>query len=154
MTFQCRDVPPVMDQKQDISERTSTWKEMSGMRYRNSPQTLTSELSEAIRGWACTRDKHHMLNNFVFIFSVPFFILQFINYVVLVSGVQQSDSLIHINASILCQICFPFKLSQSTEQRSLCYIQCPCCLSILNIAVCTCQSQTPNLSLPATLPSW
>lgn len=72
MTFQCGDIPPVMDQKWDISERTSTWKEMSGMRYSNSPQTLTSELYEAIWGWAYTREKHHMHNNFVFIFSVPF----------------------------------------------------------------------------------
>ena len=48
---------------------------------------------------------------------------------VLVSGVQQSDSVIHIYVSILFffyvsilfQILFPFRLLQSIEQSSLCY---------------------------------
>ena len=69
-----------------------------------------------------------------------------INNVVLVSGVQQSESVIHIHVSILFQILFPFRLLHSIEQSSLCYTVGPCWLSILNIAVCTCQSQTPNLS--------
>ena len=43
---------------------------------------------------------------------------------------------------ILFQILFPFKLLQSIEQSSLCYTVGPCWLSILNTAVCTCQSQT------------
>ena len=64
-----------------------------------------------------------------------------INNVVLVSGVQQSDSVIHV--SILFQILFPFRLLQNTEQISLCYTVGPCWSSILNIAVCACQSQTP-----------
>ena len=72
--------------------------------------------------------------------------------VVLVSGVQQSDSLIHL--SILFQKFFPFGLLQNIEQSSLCYIVGPCWLSVLNIAVCTCQSQTPSLSLLPTLPPW
>ena len=71
------------------------------------------------------------------------------NNVVLVSGVQQSDSVIHIHVSILFQILFPFRLLQSIEQSSLCYTVDPCRLSILNIVVCICQSQTSNLSLPA-----
>ena len=45
--------------------------------------------------------------------------------------------------SILFQILFPFRLLHNTEQSSLCYTVSPCWLSILNIAVCTCQSQTP-----------
>ena len=49
--------------------------------------------------------------------------------------------------SILFQILSPFRLLQSTEQSSLCYTVRPCWLSSLNIAVCTCQSQTPHLSL-------
>ena len=69
------------------------------------------------------------------------------NSVVLVSGVQQSDSVIHIHVSILFQVLFPFRLLQNTEQSSLCYTVGPCCLSILNIAVCICQSQPPNLAL-------
>ena len=36
--------------------------------------------------------------------------LQLINNVVLVSGVQQSDSVIHIHVSILFQILFPLRL--------------------------------------------
>ena len=74
-----------------------------------------------------------------------------INNVVLVSGVQQSDSLIHIHISILSQILFPFRLLQNIEQHSLCYTVGPCWSSILNTAVCTRQSQTPNLSLHPTL---
>ena len=66
-----------------------------------------------------------------------------INNVMLVSGVQQSDSVIHIYVSILFQILFPFKLLHNIEQSSLCYTVGPCWLSILNIAACTCQSQTP-----------
>ena len=44
-----------------------------------------------------------------------------INNVMLVSGVQQSDSVIHIHVSILFQILFPFRLLQNLEQCSLCY---------------------------------
>ena len=47
-----------------------------------------------------------------------------INNVVLVSGIQRSDSVIH--ASILFQILFPFRLLQSTEQSSLCCTLGPC----------------------------
>ena len=65
------------------------------------------------------------------------------NNVVTVSGVQQSDSVIHINVSILFQILFPFRLLHNTKQSSLCYTVGPCWLSILNTAVCTCQSHTP-----------
>ena len=63
--------------------------------------------------------------------------------VVLISGVQQSDSVIHIHVSGFFLILFPFRLLQNIEQSSLCYIVGPCWLSILNIAACTCQSQTP-----------
>ena len=59
-----------------------------------------------------------------------------INSVVLISGVQQSDSFIHIHASILFQILFSFKLLHNIEQSSLCYTVGPW-LSILNIVVCT-----------------
>ena len=66
-----------------------------------------------------------------------------INDVVLVSGIQQSDSVIHVHVSILAQILFLFRLLHSIEQSSLDYTVGPCWLSILNIAVCTRQSQTP-----------
>ena len=61
-----------------------------------------------------------------------------INSVVLVSGVQQSDSVIHIHVSILFQILFTFRLLQSIEQSSLCCTVSPCWLSILYIVVCMC----------------
>ena len=67
--------------------------------------------------------------------------------VVLVSGVQQSDPVIHVPVSILFQILFPFRLLQSIEQSSLCYTVGPRWLPILYTAMCTCQSQTPSLSL-------
>ena len=73
------------------------------------------------------------------------------NNVVLASGEQQSDSVIHIHVSILFQILSPFRLLENIEQCSLCYTVGPCWLSVLNMAVCTCQSQTPNLSLPCPL---
>ena len=59
-----------------------------------------------------------------------------INIIVLVSGVKQSDSVIHILVSILFQIILPFKLLQSIEQSSLCCTVGLCLLSILNIVVC------------------
>ena len=57
------------------------------------------------------------------------------NNVVLPSGVQQSDSVIHILVSILLQNLFPFRLLQNVEQSSLRYAVGPYWLSILNIAV-------------------
>ena len=42
-----------------------------------------------------------------------------INNVVLVSGVQQSDSVIHIHVSILFQILLPFRLLHNIEQSVL-----------------------------------
>ena len=70
------------------------------------------------------------------------------NEAVLVSGVQQGDSIVHIHVSIPFQFLFPLRLLQKTEQSSLCYPIGPCWSSILNIAVCVCQFQAPNLSLP------
>ena len=59
---------------------------------------------------------------------------QLINNVMLVSGVQQSDSALHIHVTILFQILFPFRLWQSIEQSSLLHSAGPCWLSTLNIA--------------------
>ena len=80
----------------------------------------------------------------------------------LVSGVQQSDTVIctqlsidtvtYTHVSILFQILFSFGVLQGIEQNSLCYIVDPCWLSILNIVVCICQSQMPNLPLPYPSP--
>ena len=56
---------------------------------------------------------------------------------VVVSSVQQSDSVMHIHVSVLFQIIFPCKL-HNFEQRPLCYRVGLCWLSTLNIAGCTC----------------
>ena len=65
-----------------------------------------------------------------------------INNILLVSGVHHSDSVIRIHESILFQIIFPFRLLQNSEQSSLWYTAGLWWLSPLNIAVCTCPSQT------------
>ena len=52
----------------------------------------------------------------------------------LVSGVQQGDSVIYIY--ILLQILFHYRLLQNTEYSSLCCTVGPCWLSILYIVVC------------------
>ena len=75
---------------------------------------------------------------FIYMYILFYIGAQLINNVLLVSGVQQSDSVIHIHVSILFQILFPFRLLQSIEQSSLCYNSRSCWSSILNIAVCTC----------------
>ena len=66
--------------------------------------------------------------------------------VVIVSGGQQRDSAIHIHVSTLPQTPFPSRLPHDTVG--------PCWLSILNIAVCTCPSQTHYPSPPATISSF
>ena len=81
--------------------------------------------------------------------------VQLTNNVVVVSGVQQSDSVIHIYVymSILFQVLFPYRLLQNIEYSSLGYTVGPCWLSIKYIVMCVCYSQTPNLpSLPTAFP--
>ena len=56
--------------------------------------------------------------------------------VLLVSGVQQSDSVIHL--STLFHIFFHYDLLRDIEYSSLCYTVGPCCLSILYIVGCIC----------------
>ena len=88
------------------------------------------------------------------IYFKKFFVgVQLIFDVVLVSAVQQSESVIHTYISTLFQILFPYRPLQSIEQSSLCYTVGPYQLSILYLVVCICQSQSPNLSLPPLPPS-
>ena len=57
-----------------------------------------------------------------FVFKSFFLIgIQLIYNVVLVSGIQKNDSIVHIHISILFQIIFSFRLLQSIGQSSLCY---------------------------------
>jgi len=69
-----------------------------------------------------------------------------INHVVTVSSGQQRDSAIHKHVSILLQTPLLSRLPHKIKQSS-----CPYWLCILIIAMCTCQSQTPELSLPTHL---
>ena len=79
------------------------------------------------------------------------FILYWSTVSVLVSGVQQIDSVIHIHLPFFVRFCSLYRLLQNIEQSSLCYTVGPCWISILNISVYTCPSQTLNLPLP-TIP--
>ena len=49
----------------------------------------------------------------------------------LVSSIEQSDSVMHVYTYILFNILFHYGLLQDTEYSCLCYTVGPCCLSIL-----------------------
>ena len=66
--------------------------------------------------------------------KVYFIEVQLIYNVVLISTVQQSDSVIHIY--IFFFIFFSIMVYHKIEYSSLCYTVGPCCLSILYIIVC------------------
>ena len=66
----------------------------------------------------------------------------------IVSGGPHRDSAIHIHVSILPQSPFSSRLPHNIEQSSMCYTVGPCWLSILNIEMYTCLSQTPCLFPP------
>ena len=74
-----------------------------------------------------------------------------INNVVIVSGGQQRGSVIHIQVSTLPQTPLPSRMPHNIEQSSVCYTVGPCWLSIVNIAACTCPSQT-LLTIPSPQP--
>ena len=107
---------------------------------------------------ACSSEDYFILREaFVFIFFLSYGTNLFFHFltgvqlsynVVLVSDVQQVDSVIHICLLILFQILFSHGLSQSIEQSSLCYTVGPCWLSVLCAAACLCPSQPPDSSFP------
>ena len=80
-----------------------------------------------------------------YLFFIIFIRVQLI-YNVLVSGVQQSDSVIRMHMFIPFYILFSYKLSQNVEQSSLCYSVGPCRSSYIQRYVCL-FIQTPDLSL-------
>ena len=75
-----------------------------------------------------------------------------INNVVLVSGVQQSDSVIHIHVSILFQILCPFKLLQNTEQFPVLYDRSLLVIYFKYSSVYMSISNSQFIPPPATLP--
>ena len=60
--------------------------------------------------------------------------------VVLVLGVQQSESVVHMHICMLLKVLFPYRSLQSTEQSSLCYTEGPYWFSVLYIVMCQSQS--------------
>ena len=81
------------------------------------PGRLPSVGSHRVRhDWSDLAARYGYLFNFLFSIGV-----WLINNVVIVSNVQQSDSVIHIHVSHLLQILFPFRLLHNIEhgQRSL-----------------------------------
>ena len=72
-------------------------------------------------------------------------------YLLLYSKVIQLYTYIYLLFSLFFQILFPYRSLQSIEQSSLCYTAVHYWLSVLYIAVCICQSQSPNLSFLAAL---
>lgn len=83
--------------------------------------------------------KQILMIKFFFQLSFSFyFILQFINSVVLISGIQQRDSAIHTHACIFSIFFFYYLVYYSAPRRvPCCYTLDPCQLFILNIVVCT-----------------
>ena len=81
-----------------------------------------------------------------------------INNVVLFSGVQQSDSVIHILVSILFEMLFPFRLLQSAEQNGanylhICFILFAPTLSVSALPPSPCLSCLVSPCLVNTPPS-
>ena len=66
-----------------------------------------------------------------------------INNVVIILGVQQSDSVYTYPCTYSFQIIFPFRLLRNIQQSSPCCPAGPCWFSMVNTAVCPCLSQTP-----------
>ena len=68
------------------------------------------------------------------------------------STVQQSDSVVHIHIYILSQILFPHRLSQNTDQISLCHMAGPPRPIIPYTSVCIFQSQIRSPLFPPSPP--
>ena len=84
--------------------------------------------------------KTHLPDSSFLCHIIVFFLyieVQLINNLVLVSGVQRSESVTHIHESIHFQIFFKVTLLWNIEQSSLYYTIGPCWLSVLNTAVYT-----------------
>ena len=72
---------------------------------------------------------------------------------VIISALQQNDSVIHIHLSTLFQFLFPYRLSQNIGESSLCYVAGVLLPSVIYTVVCICQTQTPPIyPSPTTVP--
>ena len=89
--------------------------------------------------WRKMASFSYVLKTFLFCIGVELIA----NNVVIVSGEQWRDSAIHIHVSIFLPNPLPSRLPDNMEQSPMYYTVGPCWLSILNIAVSPCPSQTP-----------
>ena len=94
------------------------------LQWESPASPVTARLAATCGSW-CLRRCRSFLGLF---FSIE---VELIYSVVLVSGVQQCDSVVYI----LFQILFHCRLLQGIEYSSLCYVVGPCCLSILYIVL-------------------
>ena len=85
--------------------------------------------------------------------NIQIFILKNFTEVELIYNVLISAVSKVIQLYILFHVLFHYSLSQDIEYSFLCCLVGPCCLSILYIIVCICESQTPNPSLPSLTPT-
>ena len=100
---------------------------------------LLSYLTRSVMGIIPVRETDPQRLFFFLPFLKKFYIaVKLINNVMLVSGTEQSGSVMRIHVSILSQIIAAFRLLPNIEQSSLCSAEGPYWLSILNIVVCTC----------------
>ena len=89
---------------------------------------LSSRNGKKLKNWSLP---------FIIFFNL-LFILYWSTVSVLVSGVQQIDSVIHIHLPFFVRFCSLYRLLQNIEQSSLCYTGGPCSVSILYIVACIC----------------
>ena len=82
-------------------------------------------------------DKIKGREHLLYFLQINFMEVQLIFNIVLVSAIQQNDSVIHIYTYFFHMI-FHYGLSEDIECSSLCYTVGPCWLSILCIVVCVC----------------
>ena len=102
-------------------------------------------ISARIAFWKIPRSAICMLI-FFYILKTLFYIgVWLITNIMLLSGIQQSDSVIYIHVFILFQTPFSFRLLQNIEQSSLCCTVGSRSFSILNIEI---QFHSLCLSLP------
>ena len=83
----------------------------------------------------CQHQIHQIQDTLLFLRSL------LINNVVMVSGNWKGFSYTYTYIHSFSSS-FPLRLLQNIKQSSLCYTVGPCWLSVVNIAVCTCQPQT------------
>ena len=138
------------------------WKTLRKDVFQGSPQLLMALLLVLPHGTVTPVFTQHSLcmcpcfSIYLSFFKVFYIGVKLINNAVLVSGVQQSDSVMYISIhiSIRYQILFPFRLLliHTTEQHSLCYTVGPYWVSILMQQCIHVSPKFPNNPFPPPFP--